>query len=432
MKLAVAAVILSLVAAAAPKKVYVVRGEKFRTVPAERVRELGLDWKPIPPEKNAATLLLGAAELYKACPADLNTARTQALKRPWGDDLAKLRPWVKRNEPVLALVREAVERPECRFPLLSRTGELQQLFAALMPQLSAMRELARFCVIRGHGFEGAGRTRQALECYLLALRLGRKMIGEGFLITDLVGIAIEAIGLKATVDCLDRADVDAATLTWLAKGLDGVAEKPLSWRGAMEGERAGVRQAIFFLPDLIGAPAPAFPGGGDLVRSRLFRIVVPDRTMVAEVNAFYARLLALDEKPKWVALRETRALRRRGRDMEGISRWNFMAYMLMPAILRCVEKYAQAEANLDALRIATAVLRYRKDTGRLPPDLAALTPKYLPRPLLDPFTGKPFIYRQTATAWKIYSAGANLRDDGGVMKRGKDVGFVFTAKEVKR
>lgn len=427
MKLAVAAVILSLVAAdAAPKKVHVINGQPVRVVPAERVRELGLDRKPIPPEKNAATLLLKAVERYRRCPTDLSKAWDQAQKRPWGDDLAKLRPWVKRNEPVLALLREAAKRPECRFPVFSRTGELQMLFAALMPQLASMRELARFCLIRGHEFEGAGRTRQALECYLLAIRLGRKMIGDGFLITDLVGIAVEAIGLKATAECLDRTDADAATLAWLAKSLDEVAARPLSWRGAMEGERAGVRQAVPFLPQMMG------PRAGGLLRSRLCRIVVPDRTMVAEVNAFYARLIALGKRPRWEALRQIRDLQRRGWDVPGLSRWNFMAYMLVPAVFSCPPKYAGDEAQFDALRIAVAVLRYRKDTGRLPPDLKALTPKYLPKPLPDPFTGKPFVYRRTETGWKVYSLGPNLRDDGGVLARWRDVGFAFKGKEVKR
>ena len=32
----------------------------------------------------------------------------------------------------------------------------------------------------------------------------------------------------------------------------------------------------------------------------------------------------------------------------------------------------------------------------------------------DPFSGKSFVYKQTAHGFRLYSLGANLRDDGGL------------------
>ena len=54
--------------------------------------------------------------------------------------------------------------------------------------------------------------------------------------------------------------------------------------------------------------------------------------------------------------------------------------------------------------------------GELPDKLEALIPRYLPELPMDPFDGKPLRYDKA----KIWSVGANLKDDGGDGVSGKD------------
>jgi hypothetical protein len=68
----------------------------------------------------------------------------------------------------------------------------------------------------------------------------------------------------------------------------------------------------------------------------------------------------------------------------------------------------------EHLLIAELALRCAKvEHGRVPATLKELVPPYLQRVPLDPFTGRPLIYRPQATNWLLYSVGVDGVDDGG-------------------
>jgi hypothetical protein len=63
---------------------------------------------------------------------------------------------------------------------------------------------------------------------------------------------------------------------------------------------------------------------------------------------------------------------------------------------------------------ALAIARYRRAHGGAPPDaLRDLMPAYLSAVPLDPYTGAELRYTHDTTAYRVYSAGANRKDDGG-------------------
>ena len=64
-------------------------------------------------------------------------------------------------------------------------------------------------------------------------------------------------------------------------------------------------------------------------------------------------------------------------------------------------------------RIAVAVERFRRDRGNVPSALSDLVPQYLNDVPVDPFTGRPLLFRLSADAYTIYSVGPNQKDDGG-------------------
>ena len=420
---------------AAPKRAYVIRGRRVQVVPKEALEKLGLKRAVIPPERNAAWPLLEAAERWVSCPKKLGKSYTKAQKAPWGDELAALRPWLARQAPNLRLVRQAVERPELQFPILSRDGRVTSLFAALMPQLSGLRNVGRTLVARGHGFEGAGKMREALADYLLALRLGRKLAPGDFLITGLVGLAVERIGAQALTSFALRGRADAAALARLAAELERIGAQPVDWARTMVAEQAAAEHAISFYATL-GANARVGRFGRwivPLLRSRAWRIAWPDRIMASECRAVYDKLRALGKRPPWEAVRESRVLFGRGRRMgapAGVSSWNFLARMLLPALGRVVAQYVESMARFEASRIVTAMRRYQMAEGQWPAGLADLAPRFLKQVPLDPFTGKPFRYRKRARGWRLYSVGKNLKDDGG--RRRADVVIRFPLKEAKR
>ncbi len=76
-------------------------------------------------------------------------------------------------------------------------------------------------------------------------------------------------------------------------------------------------------------------------------------------------------------------------------------------------KNAQLEATFLAARTGLACRLYKSRTGQYPEHLEELVPGILTEVPIDPFTGKPFVYRREGEGFIVYSLGSNQKDDGG-------------------
>ena len=84
------------------------------------------------------------------------------------------------------------------------------------------------------------------------------------------------------------------------------------------------------------------------------------------------------------------------------------------------ETLARARSSVGAVAIA----RYSRDHANAQPEtLEKLIPDYLSAPLIDPFTGEELKYRHDAAGYKVYSVGANRKDDGGEWEPHSDLQF---------
>jgi len=72
-----------------------------------------------------------------------------------------------------------------------------------------------------------------------------------------------------------------------------------------------------------------------------------------------------------------------------------------------------AKAQLASALAAVLAERYRLEQGQFPIEWSALCPRYLEKPLLDPFTGTPLILKQNSSGMVIYSVGRERKDEGG-------------------
>jgi hypothetical protein len=69
-----------------------------------------------------------------------------------------------------------------------------------------------------------------------------------------------------------------------------------------------------------------------------------------------------------------------------------------------------------------AVTLYRRDhRGEYPETLSQVVPSYLPASPIDPYSGGELKYRHDANGYKVYSIGANRKDDGGVWEQRSDL-----------
>jgi hypothetical protein len=100
--------------------------------------------------------------------------------------------------------------------------------------------------------------------------------------------------------------------------------------------------------------------------------------------------------------------------------YHILTRMLLPAITSTLERIGSMNARARVTRAGLAVLKYRQEKGALPNGLNDLGMG----DLLDPFTGKPLIYRTTPVGFILYSVGENLKDDNGTTSKKKRFGDI--------
>ncbi|MBV8881024.1 MAG: hypothetical protein JO332_13730, partial [Planctomycetaceae bacterium] len=86
---------------------------------------------------------------------------------------------------------------------------------------------------------------------------------------------------------------------------------------------------------------------------------------------------------------------------------------MTPSFVKIVERTAQAEASIGAAKVAAALKLYRTQNGQYPVSLSELG-SVLPVAPVDPFSGRPYIYRREGSGFVVYSVGKAGVDTGGI------------------
>jgi hypothetical protein len=105
---------------------------------------------------------------------------------------------------------------------------------------------------------------------------------------------------------------------------------------------------------------------------------------------------------------------------------------MLPFCERSVTSYANTRDYVDielalqeALRLTLACELWFRRHGRLPDELDDLVPDFMPELPSDPFSklGETFRYFRDGDEAAVYSVGLDEADDGGLMDKGRDIGF---------
>jgi hypothetical protein len=113
------------------------------------------------------------------------------------------------------------------------------------------------------------------------------------------------------------------------------------------------------------------------------------------------------------------ALRARDRELQKKPWYAFLSKMMVGDSESAFLKVAQIEAIMLASRAGLACRLYKNTNGRYPESLEALVPGHLSEVPIDPFTGKPFVYRREGEGFIVYSLGSNEKDDDWTWKEDK-------------
>jgi hypothetical protein len=364
----------------------------------------------------------------------------RASARVWvPKDCPPLAEWLKVNEKPLALVHEAVKRPEYFNPLCSRRkeGDPSNLIGALLPTVQKCRELATALSNRAMLRVGEKKYDEAWQDILACHRLGRLTTRGATLIETLVGIAICQIASNTTLTYLERAELTSEQVLKRLKELDTLPPvKPMPDKIGL-GERLMGLDAIQMLRH----------GGGDGLgflfdenrptKEELKALEKFDWTPVMQtMNKWYDRLAAamslkdrsarekefdkIEEELKEVKKKAGTPAEllklmtgKDGDKVAGKMTGDVLASLLLPAVRKVQQAHdriTQVERNL---RVAFAMAAYHKDNGHYPEKLEDLAPKYLAAVPDDAFNGQPLIYKPEKNGYLFYSVGPNGKDDGG-------------------
>jgi len=420
--LAVSVVGCAIGASAVEPETITIRGETYNVVPDEEFRALGFEFPDVTPDENAATYYLKAIEAYvqPAYRSDLDRLRDQVMADRWTDASGPLAAYLERNTKALELVEEATARERCHFPVLLVGGSLETTPVARIPllHLREMREFARLAVTEGKAREYEGRYEDALDAYLLALRIGNHTAQEPFLISGLVGIACNTIGLRAIEQCLVRCELDEKTLATAQLRVHELSKQQPNVVTGLRGELASGANTVEYLIEHPGA-AGGLVGGGAVGQAAWVLMLQSEEgqeQMRRDVREFR------DEMDKALELPLLEFIET-GAGKEPIRRAKARKFppnimgTLGPAVPGVRVSYGRNELYWTVLDVEFALARYAAEHGMYPQTLEELKPLMITDGI-DPFSAKPLHYRLEAEGgFTIWSVGENLVDDGGPIGR---------------
>jgi len=327
---------------------------------------------------------------------------------------------LKQKRAVVVATRKPIE--------IMRAGLLKKSFQprknmdveTLLPEFAAFRALARALQIHQYVHLADGQIAKAIEDFRDGCRFAQA-IQEKILIAGLVGIAIEAISLRSMALHLDQLDYSDCGL--LIQAVSGLVNRPDPFISAIDSELQMLHK-ILADPAMFSSTVLTLDETDDPDHKAVIERLQSEPALLAQtlhsadaiLGEYYTRVKADLEKPYW---------ERSNAEFSAPQADTFtqtVAEMLVPTFTQVLERSTRMEAQLRLLGVHAAVLQHRWWYDQLPAKLEVLKLGDL---AIDPFSGKPFVYKIEPTGYRLYSVGANMSDDGGKPSGDGDV-FVLT------
>ncbi len=380
-------------------------GLKARGVPL-MAKDLAV---PCPDEDNAA-------RLWKAAESLLTTEDKKNKKVLGGfgryvggnpldqSSKAALKRLAADNAGALKLITEAGLKP-C-FLLRDPSAPLFEMMTPALKMIQATQLLGFSALFMAED----GDVPSAIERIISGLRFTPMVAREGYLMPYLIAVADTRMLTYFLGDICHGRKVGDDTLVRLIDGLD-----PGPWRERLANAIKGERVLFVEIGSLAirGARKEIEPlfGEASYLNDALTWLVRPwVKNDVRKTLPRYSELEAQARLPYFKGRDFFRDLIQRSQNRPWYS---FVSKFILGNFESTFLKEAQLEATLLAARTGLACRLYKSRTGRYPESLEELVPGILTEVPIDPFTGKPLVYRREGEGFIVYSLGSNQKDDGG-------------------
>lgn len=357
---------------------------------ADKYFDAAVNFVPASPALGPALPILSSDESVALPPlgAALEPTMRQAMEE-----------FVAPNRKTLALLREARQIPECRFPIDFTTGA-----AAFLPNLAPYRLLQAPVRFNARLAAERGDAQEAADSILDMLALGECISRTPAMISCLTGAQTINIAVDMIEECLARTAWSDAQLAAVSQRLRAsIDPEPMS--RALMGEQSLYLDALD--NDGLFGPAPrmtalGFPPTLNLLFNPwiLTGLRGLDRIEVLRVTS-----IALDQNTRPRVLRIL--------DSKVPPRYMILGRMHATLVGGCVMTGRLARARVLNAMVALAAKRHQLAHGSLPESLEKMVPEFLEAVPRDLFDGEPLRYRRTEHGALIYSVGKDLKDNSG-------------------
>lgn len=133
------------------------------------------------------------------------------------DAIEAMETELARNAKTLALLHEAAQMPQCRFPVDLRGG-----YATLLPHLAKMRDLARLLAIQAICGALEGSADVAVNAVLDALALAESLRNEPLVTSQAVRAACLKLAIESLEQVINRIPLRDTQLQYIQKSLAGI------------------------------------------------------------------------------------------------------------------------------------------------------------------------------------------------------------------
>jgi hypothetical protein len=362
--------------------------------------------RPIPPETNADAMLQHVAAEVEAVQKGLmaifpKTGRPDGALDP--ESQARVEALFRDHPRAIPGLLEAAERPDYapdRDVSLPTQEFLSKRMDAIQGRRTASRVLAAWSML----LTTQGKRDEATAANVAGLRLSAHWSREPLFIDYLVSVATTRVAMMEAEKALRSGPVTEESRRTL--------DAELARHDTLEGYRRALRTERAFSLAVCREMASQmlFWMRGWLLNNALLMFM-----------DFYEEQLKRSETPYpgLDALGPPTAARAYWHPMRPL------ADLLEPALHSARRAAETQRAAVRSLRVLNALQRLGVD--ELPGDLTTLG---LPaEATVDPFSEGPLIVKKPPEGWLVYSVGADLVDDGGILSRGRDVGFGPSSKE---
>lgn len=373
----------------------------------------------------------------------------ESTDNPWAaEDAPLLHAYLLYSETPLETLDRALKRPRFYYPKL-REHEDDLFIGVLLPALGAARVQARLLTSRAMLRFGAGDVDAAWNDLLSVYRYARLMSQDPILITHLVGYSIESLANFSVQAMAASGKLTAAQARRMIADIEKLpARRPVA--EAINYERFTSLDVIMLiqrkglegLQQIQGRARQWTDAEKQIEKLALQRLFDPNLVM-RRMNRWYDRFVDMAQAPTYrrqqelgslldqeikeakidVTTRMTDPMKlvtaavlyppEKRREFFSVMLSDLLTGILLPALGAAVRVEVECEATTDLTRVALALAAHHGDHRRYPPDVAALSPRYLTAVPADRFTGEAVRYRPQAGGYLLYSLGKNLQDDGG-------------------